>query len=249
MTAAAGYIRSFFPLFLLGAVFGKLMETSGAAGAIAGVIAADARPAARDPGRRARLRRADLRRRLAVRRRVRGLSVRGDAVPRGRHPQATPPRRHRAGGVHAHDGRPAGLAADPEPDPDPLLRDRRLRGARGRHRSAARPSCSAACSGSSAAARGRRPPARATARGTATSPIRRSGRTRPGRSVALAIVPLLLVLVANFVLSRTGSWSVAAGTRRSCWSATSRRSTSRRPRPTWALIVALVLGIVATLVL
>ena len=39
MAAAAGYIRSFFPLFLLGAVFGKLMETSGAAGAIAGVIA------------------------------------------------------------------------------------------------------------------------------------------------------------------------------------------------------------------
>src|SRR5262249_29215875 len=39
MGAAAGYIRSFFPLFLLGAVFGKLMETSGAAGTIAGVIA------------------------------------------------------------------------------------------------------------------------------------------------------------------------------------------------------------------
>src|SRR5262245_50080109 len=31
MNAAAGYIRSFFPLFLLGAIFGKLMETSGAA--------------------------------------------------------------------------------------------------------------------------------------------------------------------------------------------------------------------------
>src|SRR3954454_11113247 len=39
MGSAAGYIRSFFPLFLLGAVFGKLMETSGAAGAIAAVIA------------------------------------------------------------------------------------------------------------------------------------------------------------------------------------------------------------------
>ena len=32
MAAAADYIRSFFPLFLLGAVFGKLMEASGAAG-------------------------------------------------------------------------------------------------------------------------------------------------------------------------------------------------------------------------
>jgi H+/gluconate symporter-like permease len=39
MTSAAGYVRSFFPLFLLGAVFGKLMESSGAAGTIAGVIA------------------------------------------------------------------------------------------------------------------------------------------------------------------------------------------------------------------
>jgi H+/gluconate symporter-like permease len=39
MASAAGYVRSFFPLFLLGAVFGKLMETSGAAATIAGVIA------------------------------------------------------------------------------------------------------------------------------------------------------------------------------------------------------------------
>jgi GntP family permease len=39
MASAAGYIRSFFPLFLLGAVFGRLMETSGSAGTIAGVIA------------------------------------------------------------------------------------------------------------------------------------------------------------------------------------------------------------------
>lgn len=39
MTAASGYIRSFFPLFLMGAVFGKLMETNGSAAAIAGSIA------------------------------------------------------------------------------------------------------------------------------------------------------------------------------------------------------------------
>ena len=39
MASAAGYVRSFFPLFLLGAVCGKLMETSGAAAAIAGAIA------------------------------------------------------------------------------------------------------------------------------------------------------------------------------------------------------------------
>ncbi len=39
MGSAAGYVRSFFPLFLLGAIFGKLMEASGAAGSIAALIA------------------------------------------------------------------------------------------------------------------------------------------------------------------------------------------------------------------
>jgi H+/gluconate symporter-like permease len=39
MAGAAGYVRGFFPLFLLGAVFGKLMEASGAAAAVAGAIA------------------------------------------------------------------------------------------------------------------------------------------------------------------------------------------------------------------
>ncbi len=38
MGHAASYIKSFFPLFLLGAIFGKLMETSGAAGSIAETI-------------------------------------------------------------------------------------------------------------------------------------------------------------------------------------------------------------------
>jgi H+/gluconate symporter-like permease len=39
MTAAASYIGSFFPLFLMGAVFGKLMEASGAAATVAALIA------------------------------------------------------------------------------------------------------------------------------------------------------------------------------------------------------------------
>ncbi|AMV41005.1 GntP family permease [Planctomyces sp. SH-PL62] len=38
MTGVAGFIRSFFPLFLLGAVFGKLMDASGAAAAIAAAM-------------------------------------------------------------------------------------------------------------------------------------------------------------------------------------------------------------------
>ncbi|MDP2009017.1 MAG: GntP family permease [Phenylobacterium sp.] len=40
MTAAGGFIASFFPLFLLGAIFGRLMDDSGAANAIAqGLVA------------------------------------------------------------------------------------------------------------------------------------------------------------------------------------------------------------------
>ena len=38
MNGAADYIRAFFPIFLLGAIFGKLMEAGGAAAAIAGAI-------------------------------------------------------------------------------------------------------------------------------------------------------------------------------------------------------------------
>jgi H+/gluconate symporter-like permease len=45
MAGAAGYIRAFFPIFLLGAVFGKLMEISGAAAAIAAGIVRVSGPA------------------------------------------------------------------------------------------------------------------------------------------------------------------------------------------------------------
>src|SRR5690348_4431710 len=38
MNGAADYIRSFFPVFLLGAIFGKLMESGGAAASIAEAI-------------------------------------------------------------------------------------------------------------------------------------------------------------------------------------------------------------------
>jgi H+/gluconate symporter-like permease len=38
MEAAAGFLAQFFPLFLLGAIFGKLMEDSGAVSAIAKIM-------------------------------------------------------------------------------------------------------------------------------------------------------------------------------------------------------------------
>ena len=40
MSAAAGFISQFFPLFLLGALFGKLMEDSGSVEAIAAFMTA-----------------------------------------------------------------------------------------------------------------------------------------------------------------------------------------------------------------
>ena len=38
MLATGGFVAQFFPLFLLGALFGKLMEDSGSVGAIAQFI-------------------------------------------------------------------------------------------------------------------------------------------------------------------------------------------------------------------
>src|SRR6187401_2005634 len=40
MGSAAGFIAQFFPLFLLGALFGKLMDDSGSVSAIAGFLRA-----------------------------------------------------------------------------------------------------------------------------------------------------------------------------------------------------------------
>ena len=121
MGHASGYIRLFFPLFLLGAMFGKMMEQSGAAGAIAETDRRGAGPRPRDPGGPPGLRRSDLWRGLALRGRFLRLSVRPGDLSRSRYPQAADPRCDRPGRVHAHDGRAAGLATDPEPDPHPLL--------------------------------------------------------------------------------------------------------------------------------
>ena len=40
MSNAAGFVAQFFPIFLLGALFGKLMEASGSVEAIAGYLTA-----------------------------------------------------------------------------------------------------------------------------------------------------------------------------------------------------------------
>ena len=126
MGHAAGYIKSFFPLFLLGAIFGKLMETSGAAGSIA----------------EATVRALGSRRAIAAVVFSCGILTYGGVslfvvafavypfaavhLSRSRDPQAADPGHDRPGLLHLHDGCSPGLAADPELDPDPLLRDRCL---------------------------------------------------------------------------------------------------------------------------
>ena len=76
MAGAGRFIVQFFPLFLLGAVFGKLMDDSGSALAIARAIT-ERMGAARAVRRGARVRDTYIRRRKPVRRVVR-------VVPRGR---------------------------------------------------------------------------------------------------------------------------------------------------------------------
>ena len=80
MDSLAAFVKNYFPVFMLGALFGKLIEISGFARAIAAAIS-------RAAGRRhamlgivADLRVDGLRRRLGVRGRVRGLPVRRGTV-------------------------------------------------------------------------------------------------------------------------------------------------------------------------
>ena len=72
MEKLVGFVKLYFPVFLLGAVFGKVIELSGF-GIDRGRRDQVHRPLARQRGDRRRVRPADLWRRLAVRGRVRGL--------------------------------------------------------------------------------------------------------------------------------------------------------------------------------
>ena len=172
MPALGNYLLKFFPLFLLGAVFGKLMDDSGCARAIAHQIV-------EWTGKE----RAILAIVLAC-----GILTYGGVslfvvafavfpiaaphVPRGQHPEAPDPGRHCARLVHLHDDRAAGHARDPERDPDPVLRHQHLRRARpvGDRRAHH--------------VRGRHPLARRSAPGACARPARASARTCPLRAGA-----------------------------------------------------------------
>jgi H+/gluconate symporter-like permease len=243
MGHAAGYIKSFFPLFLLGAIFGKLMETSGAAGSIAETIVrtlGDRRAIAAVvfscavltyggvslfvvafavyPFAAVIFREAAIPKRL-----IPGAIALGsftftmDALPGSPQIQNLIPTRYF--GTDAYAAPFVGLFGGTGILVGGLiwLEFRR---------------------------------ARAIAAGENYGDHHQADsgapRSQAGPHVLLAILPLLLVLVANLVLSRT-SWSVAG------WYA---EASLRRSFPsmdvnavvsTWALIVALFLGIAATL--
>ena len=129
MPNLAAYVKANFPIFLLGAVFGKVMDLSGSAKSIAETIVAKA-------GRGKELwavviswRGHHLRRRFPFRSGFRHLSDRCGAVQRNRYPEETASAGYRARCIYLHHDCDSGHTADSEHDSDGILRYRYLCGA------------------------------------------------------------------------------------------------------------------------
>jgi H+/gluconate symporter-like permease len=245
MTSATGYIRSFFPLFLLGAVFGKLMETSGAAASIAAVIARVLGPRrsilavvlacgvltyggvslfvvafAVYPFASALFREADIPKRLIPGSVALGaFTLTMDALPGSPQIQNLIPTRYF--GTDAYAAPWAGLLGGGAVLLGGLLWLERRR-------------ASAATAGEGYGT------------GHIHEPELDDGRKRP--HVALALLPLGLVLGANYVLSRT-AWSVASWYPEDVLKRAYPAIVVAASAPTWALVVALTLGIAAALLI
>ena len=123
MEKMVGFVKSYFPVFMLGAVFGKVIELSGFSKSIVSAVIGAARPRTGRSVDRRGLRDPDLRRRVVVRRGVRGLSVRGRDVSPERNSQAAHPLHGRARRIQLHHGCAAGHAADPEHHSHDILQD------------------------------------------------------------------------------------------------------------------------------
>ena len=224
MGSAARFLAQFFPLFLLGALFGKLMEDSGSVAAIARFMTERLGTQPRDAGRRAGRRAGHLWRRQPVRRLLRaGADGRG-AVPRRRHPAPADAGGDRARHFHLHDVGTAGHAGDPERDPDAILRHDALRRAgprcdRRRHHARLRPVVAGASRGrrrarrarASAALRSCPPTPRPTIRWCASVRRRRSefdpAEISHGNAATAAAascwraLPLAVVVAVNLLMS------------------------------------------------
>jgi H+/gluconate symporter-like permease len=238
MASAAGYIRSFFPLFLLGAVFGKLMEKSGAAATIAGTIARAVGPRqsilavvmacgvltyggvslfvvafAVYPFASALFREADVPKRLIPGAIALGaFTLTMDALPGS--PQILNLIPTRYFGTDAYAAPWAGTLGGALILGGGLLWLERRR-------------ARAASAGEGYGT------------GHINEPDAEAARPRP--HLVAAVLPLVLVLGGNFVLSRT-SWSVAAWYPGELLNRDFPSADAAAAAPTWALIVALVLG-------
>jgi H+/gluconate symporter-like permease len=245
MNGAADYVRAFFPVFLLGAIFGKLMEAGGAAASIARAIvrafgSRRAIPAvvlacavltyggvslfvvafAVYPFGAALFKAADVPKRLLPAAIALGaFTLTMDALPGSPQIQNLIPTR--TFGTDA-------FAA-------PVL----------------------GCVGGAVILLGglfwldlRRARAEAAGEGYGTGhvhePVARPDLDLPG--LPAAVLPLLLVLATNFVASRS-SWSIAGWYSEDALRATFPTINVKTAGPTWALISALCVGITATLLL
>jgi H+/gluconate symporter-like permease len=125
MEKTVGFLKNYFPVFMLGAVFGKVIELSGFSKSIvAAVIGVLGRE--RNSVDCRRLRHPDVRRCIFVRGGVRSLSVRSRDVPPERHSQAAHSRHDCPRRIYLHYGFAAGFAADPEHHSNDLLQDNNL---------------------------------------------------------------------------------------------------------------------------
>jgi hypothetical protein len=103
--SASGFLAQFFPIFLLGALFGKLMDDSGSVRSTIAQLHRHERLGARRAILAVVIAGAlgDLRRREPVRRVLRAGPDGAGAVPRGEHPAPADAGRDRAGHLHVHD--------------------------------------------------------------------------------------------------------------------------------------------------
>jgi len=245
MTGAADYARAFFPIFLLGAIFGKLMEASGAAASIAGAIVRAFGPRRAIPAvvfacaaltyggvslfvvafavypfGAALFKAAKIPKRLlpgAIS--LGAFTLTMDALPGSPQIQNLIPTRTFGTDIYAA----------------PVL----------------------GCLGGGAILLGglawleRRRKAAEKAgegygEGHSNEPEAGADRELPG--LAVALLPLLLVMTVNFVASRT-SWSISGWYSEDALRSAFPTLNIRTAAPTWALITALLIGIAATLAL
>ena len=122
MGSAAQFLAQFFPLFLLGALFGKLMDDSGSVEAIATLHDRAAGSAPRNTGGGARGCIGDVWRRQLVRRLLCFGADGAGAVSGRRHSAAADAGGNRAWHLDVHDDGVPGNARDSERDSDAVFR-------------------------------------------------------------------------------------------------------------------------------